>query len=57
MEEKIQLARNHVLQAIAYYEQCGETPDYGQFKNDAANIYGDTYEEYSTIYAALDKEF
>ena len=53
---KIDDAINHVRQCRAYYEQCDEQitdDDEAMFKNDAANIFGDSYEEYCAIWNAL----
>jgi len=56
MDEKIENAVYHVLQCRAYYEQCGERitdDDEAMFKNDAANIFSESYEEYCDIYRAI----
>lgn len=56
MEAKINSAICYVLQSRSYYEQSGQAitdDDDGMFKNDAANIFGDTYEEYLEILKAL----
>ena len=53
MENKIESARIFVLQAKSYYEQNGETPDDDEIKNDAANIFGETYAEYQEILSAI----
>ena len=54
MDEKLKQARIYVLQSVAYHEQCGETPDYDKIMNDAANLFGDTYDEYMTLRNALE---
>lgn len=53
--DKIEAARIYVAQIVAYHEQCGETPDIESIMNDAANLFGDTYDEYCKIYGALIK--
>lgn len=53
---KIDDAINHIRQCRAYYEQCGQQitdDDEAMFKNDAANIYSESYEEYCEIYHAI----
>lgn len=53
---KIDDAINYVRQCRAYYEQCNQQitdDDEAMFKNDAANIFGDSYDEYCKIYDAI----
>ena len=53
---KIDDAINYVRQCRAYYEQCGEKitdRDEAMFKNDAANIFSESYEEYCIIWNSL----
>jgi hypothetical protein len=54
--DKVKDAINHVLQCRAYYEQCGQQitdDDEEMFKNDAANLFSESYEEYCDIWNAL----
>lgn len=46
INEKIRMAAN----MVAMYE---DTRDFKELRNDAANIYADNYEEYMTIWNAL----
>ena len=41
--------------AIRYYEQHRGCGDPKEVKNDAANIYADSYEEYLTLWDHLEK--
>ena len=53
---KIDDAINYVRQCRAYYEQRNQQitdDDEAMFKNDAANIFGDSYDEYCKIYDAI----
>lgn len=53
---KIDDAINYIRQCRAYCEQCGEQitdDDEAMFKNDAANIFSESYEEYCIIWNSL----
>lgn len=44
-----------IKSAIRYFENHRDFGDPKEIKNDAANIYSDSYEEYMTIWDNLDR--
>ena len=55
IQAKVICATHYIKVVREYYEECGEERQYDddEVKNDAANLFGDTYEEYQAIHSAI----
>lgn len=55
IQAKVICATRYIKVVREYYEECGEERQYDddETKNDAANLFGDTYEEYQAIHSAI----